>query len=297
MSHTITFSNAMPFNDNPVTFLLSDAGHGALAPLRFTVQQGSSITHPVGESRGPWAVQAILPGLADPEAEHFTVPTEIDELPATVKVRADYIAAKLDITHGMGRRPGGARSVLDRAASWMPVSDEVRGKVGHEIDKFKMETQSQTQWCWAAVATSLSKFYDKGSSWTQCKLANWRFGSSSCDCCAKSVPTACNKPSSTPEAIAHVGCLNKNTLGALAFDKIKAEIDAEHPFALSVHWNDGGGHAVAVSGYQDGSTRKLTVNDPWFGTSIVHLDRFPEHYQGGGTWYASYTTPTSKLEA
>jgi uncharacterized membrane protein len=36
---------------------------------------------------------------------------------------------------------------------------------------FRMQYQQMDNWCWIAVATSISHYYDRGSAWTQCSLA------------------------------------------------------------------------------------------------------------------------------
>jgi hypothetical protein len=33
-----------------------------------------------------------------------------------------------------------------------------------------MQYQETTQWCWIAVATSINHFYDRTSTWSQCKI-------------------------------------------------------------------------------------------------------------------------------
>jgi hypothetical protein len=41
----------------------------------------------------------------------------------------------------------------------------------HRLD-FTMQHQQQTNWCWAAVSTSVALFYDPVSTWTQCAVAS-----------------------------------------------------------------------------------------------------------------------------
>ena len=35
---------------------------------------------------------------------------------------------------------------------------------------FNMQAQTESNWCWAATSTSVSRFYCSLSPWTQCKL-------------------------------------------------------------------------------------------------------------------------------
>ena len=41
----------------------------------------------------------------------------------------------------------------------------------HRLD-FSMHHQQQTNWCWAAVSTSVALFFNPSSGWTQCAVAN-----------------------------------------------------------------------------------------------------------------------------
>jgi hypothetical protein len=54
---------------------------------------------------------------------------------------------------------------------------------------FNMEAQTQTNWCWAATAKSVSHYFFKRSPWTQCKVASAELGLT---CCVSPVPSACN---------------------------------------------------------------------------------------------------------
>ncbi len=37
---------------------------------------------------------------------------------------------------------------------------------------YERQDQEQTQWCWAAVAASVAKYYDAETSWKQCTIVN-----------------------------------------------------------------------------------------------------------------------------
>ena len=56
---------------------------------------------------------------------------------------------------------------------------------------FSIQKQLQTQWCWAAVSTSVSLYFNRSSTWTQCTVANKNLKRS--DCCGS--PSNCNTPS------------------------------------------------------------------------------------------------------
>ena len=48
---------------------------------------------------------------------------------------------------------------------------------------FTMQVQTQSNWCWAATATSVSLFYTSSSTWTQCTVANGELNLT--DCCSR----------------------------------------------------------------------------------------------------------------
>jgi len=43
-------------------------------------------------------------------------------------------------------------------------------KAWHLLD-FSMQQQDQTNWCWAAVAASVVRYYHADTQWTQCRIA------------------------------------------------------------------------------------------------------------------------------
>lgn len=155
-----------------------------------------------------------------------------------------------------------------------------------------MQRQLQSEWCWAALSTSVALFYDAGSPWTQCTVAN--AGLDQTTCCQDGGTAACNQPNYLEKALALVGHLQSDFGGALAFGAIREQIDGGRPIGLCIDWTGGGGHFVAVDGY-DVNGEILDVQDSLFGPSHVALASFPSSYQGGGTWSWTYlTTPEEK---
>src|SRR5688572_7905789 len=73
------------------------------------------------------------------------------------------------------------------------------GPTSNELP-FQVEPQMQTQWCWAAVASSISKFYDSASAWTQCSVANAQLAKNVC-CDPQAAQGECNKQSRLDQAL------------------------------------------------------------------------------------------------
>ncbi len=151
---------------------------------------------------------------------------------------------------------------------------------------FHMQHQQQTQWCWAAVATSTSLFFDSNSQWTQCTLVNAELGQSTC--CNNGSTSACNRPWYLDRALGRTGNLSSLTGSAEPFATIQQQNGQGRPLGARIGWSGGGGHFVMLTG--TGNNQTLTVQDPWYGTSTSTYNSFRSHYQGNGTWTHSYFT-------
>jgi hypothetical protein len=69
--------------------------------------------------------------------------------------------------------------------------------------------QQQTNWCWAAVSTSVSHFYSSASGWSQCTVANAALPRT--DCCGVGAPDPlrCNRPWYLDKALHVTGNLDR----------------------------------------------------------------------------------------
>jgi hypothetical protein len=142
----------------------------------------------------------------------------------------------------------------------------------------QMQSQLQTEWCWAAVSTSVALFYEPAATWTQCTVVNEGLGQTTC--CQDGGSSACNQPNYLEKALAIVGHLDRDFGGALGLDAIAAQIDVGRPIGLCIDWKGGGGHFVVVDGY-DRATQTLDVKDPMFGPSHVPVGSFPRRTRAG----------------
>lgn len=80
------------------------------------------------------------------------------------------------------------------------------GRVSHWVRlNFTMSEQQQTNWCWSAVATSTSLYYNPSSTWTQSSLVNAEL--SQTNCCQSGDSSACNQPWSLNSALKRTGNL------------------------------------------------------------------------------------------
>ena len=151
--------------------------------------------------------------------------------------------------------------------------------------------QAQINWCWAAVATSVSHFYGLHH-WSQCAVANATLGRA--DCCGTGAADhqKCNRPYYLESALQTTGHLFDMNARALTFAEVEAEIDKGRPVGCRVGWRDGTGHFLTLVGYYTGPSGRayVEIDDPFFSTSSSAFDEFASLYQGGGDWTHSYLT-------
>lgn len=154
---------------------------------------------------------------------------------------------------------------------------------------FDMAKQEQTNWCWAAVSTSVARFFGSGAVPTQCKLAANQLRVAEC-CGEAGAGSACNQPWYLDAALEHLGRLARMANGAQSFTVFQGQIDADKPLCARIGWAGGGGHFVALSGWRidAAGTAYVTVEDSWYGETEIPFDVFRTSYQGTGSWTHSY---------
>ncbi len=153
----------------------------------------------------------------------------------------------------------------------------------------KVQHQLQTNWCWAACATSASAFYDPGTTWGQCTLVNAELGQTTC--CDNGASGSCNVPWYLDRVLTRTGNFTSKKSGTASFETIRSEIDAGRPVGARIGWRGGGGHFVMLTGYRKaGGVREIEVQDPWTGRSSLPIDVFATNYKSSGTWTHTYLT-------
>jgi hypothetical protein len=155
---------------------------------------------------------------------------------------------------------------------------------------FTMQHQQETEWCWAANATTVALFYNPASTWTQCSLVNAQFGRN--DCCANPTSANCNQPWYPDRALTQVGHLAKAFAGPTGIGDIENQVAQNRPLSVGISWSGGGGHNPAITCYWRiiHTTVFVHVEDPWYGPSNYQYKTFCTSYQGSGSWSYSYMT-------
>jgi hypothetical protein len=178
-------------------------------------------------------------------------------------------------------------SLLHEAWSMPPLFAAPLAGAAGQLLAFTMHHQEQTNWCWAAVATSTAGFYESNTGGAQCELVNAELGLATC--CASGSDADCNVAWYLEDALQHVDHLRDFSGNKATWDTVTAEIDAGRALGVRIAWEGGGGHFVIVAGY-DSNGEMLEIRDPWWGDSSVAYDSFPDTYQGRGSWTHSYRT-------
>jgi Papain-like cysteine protease AvrRpt2 len=180
----------------------------------------------------------------------------------------------------------------------------------------RMQYQESSEWCWIAVATSISHFFNPASTWTQCQVmtvvgqtingfpsdtsacpsarviaANPSLAAALADPYGKDAEYVLDDPAygvdrqylksgGVPDPLKVTGNFASNQPASLSLDQIAAEVNAGRPVVVAITWLSGCSHFVAIAGIRgDG----LLVLDPVNGQSVVRFGAFPGSYFGGAT--------------
>ena len=151
---------------------------------------------------------------------------------------------------------------------------------------FNMQMQTQSNWCWAATANSVSHYFWRWSTWSQCRIANAELGHT--DCCQSPVPAPCNVPWYLDRALTRTRNF-VSIQGPAGFDPVRAEINAGRPVGARIGWSGGGGHFMVIYGYSMiGGHEYFDIDDPIYGKSHLPVSEFSSSYQGTGSWTHTY---------
>ncbi len=151
-----------------------------------------------------------------------------------------------------------------------------------------LEPQSLGNWCWAAIASSIGRYYGTGD-WSQADVARALLGGPGTD--TERNPTASwDEYARLDAALGAVGCFSHWSPGRPTFERVQVEIQAGRPVCVHIDWRAPGSHYVVITGYF-GRTREIYVDDSRHGRSIQPYDRFPSDYHArGGVWIGTFWT-------
>jgi hypothetical protein len=149
-------------------------------------------------------------------------------------------------------------------------------------------SQELPNWCWAAAAEMVLRFYDYYDSTCikQCNLANEQFGQSNC-CSQTQNGDDPIQLDDIPVIYSNHGLQSDVIDSSISMNSLDAEITAGHPVEVVFEWTGGGGHVAIVYGI-DINLGWIFVHDPLpsrnFG--VVTYDDLASAY-GHGKWVAT----------
>jgi hypothetical protein len=145
-----------------------------------------------------------------------------------------------------------------------------------------IEPQEKSEWCWAAVAVSVEKYFNPASTLKQCDIATRFFQR---DCCNKGLLDH-DEPVEVKDVLETINRLRTSLDGPLTFDALRKEIDTGRPVCACIVWRSGGGHAVLVTGYSilASGARHVHVEDPLNPSVDIDFEEFVSAYHGDGEW-------------
>jgi hypothetical protein len=169
---------------------------------------------------------------------------------------------------------------------------------------FQMQEQLKSEWCWAAVTSSLSSFLTPQNAMSQCQVVNQvrkqqGGATATVDCCQSGVTApACNQPNSLSTALTTNGWLQCYHPFHLPPDVIRNLINRGKPLPILIYWREGngfygGGHYVVITGVgpddpTDLGATLIAVEDPLNGPSVLPYSVLINQYKGTGCWLYSY---------
>jgi hypothetical protein len=212
------------------------------------------------------------------------------------------------IGSGGGGQIGSGTGVRGYGTDPKPPAIADPGVVAQELISFRLQRQEHSNWCWAAVAVSINKYFDPESDLEQCNVANRVVkvskelfdddcrcgGRDGCKCCCH--PHVCNLAEELETALKKVHKWRNTVERALQFGEVQREIDGGRPIGVGITWQSEvppnapppkpRGHFVVVKGYRvlSSGARQVYVADPLYGSGLVDFDEFTVAYYGDGKW-------------
>ena len=165
---------------------------------------------------------------------------------------------------------------------------------------FNMQQQEHSDWCWAAVAASVERYFAPNSTWCQRRLASQmakieKLKVTNCGTCKKRKPISqkCNRTWFLDKALELVGRLKgKAKAIVLSFAQVERRIRDGVPVCVRILWGKGpAAHFVVISGCETAPSgaQWVDIEDPFAGSSTWLYEEFRLNYQySEGAWVATY---------
>jgi hypothetical protein len=155
-----------------------------------------------------------------------------------------------------------------------------------------VQHQAQDNWCWAAVASTVSTFLAKSSPWSQCAIASAMFPGA--QCCEEGSSSACNQRCDLDDALEKTANLKSPAVNdQVEIADLISELKAGRPVCIRIEWDSGSGHFAMIRGAStDGSgAGHVMISDPIYKESYHDIGDLNGNYlNGDGRWTDTYYT-------
>jgi hypothetical protein len=152
-----------------------------------------------------------------------------------------------------------------------------------------VDLQAMKNWCWAAVGAGIHNFYRPATPLTQFQVASQVLDNPTC--AISPTPNSCNKLKEIPDVLTALGVPYTRRTGPLTWSGLKIAIDSKIPVVARIAWDNGIGHFVVLSAYENAHSR-VVVLDPKIGARLVPFSGFPANTRPGTRWTHSYLAPS-----
>ncbi|RYY62545.1 MAG: hypothetical protein EOO05_02395 [Chitinophagaceae bacterium] len=161
------------------------------------------------------------------------------------------------------------------------------------LRNYQVQVQLLDNWCWAAVTSSVSRYYNSRSRWTQNNLA----ASLIDEQCANDgnntgFPPQCDTVFDVATALRMTRNYAPGVNRPLSLAAIKQQIDRQWPVCCQIQWQQlEGSHFVVIYGYENDWLR---IGDPSRNAGAIDIpyNELVSGYRDDGEWVRSIgTTP------
>ena len=149
--------------------------------------------------------------------------------------------------------------------------------------------------CWAAVAASVSQFYNPNSPFTECNLA--RLGAPTIpNCCPMIRRGPCDREFLLEDALKRTNNLSSVFGENLRFDEVFRHLGTKQIIAARIKFPQSrGSHFVIIHGcrIKDGQ-EMISICDPLWTDGEMRLDFFTRSYRQDGRWVETFITQSER---
>ena len=161
------------------------------------------------------------------------------------------------------------------------------------ILNFRTQKQILDNWCWAAVTSGVSFYFNPNSQWIQSALAA-RLISSSCagidTTNADAASDTCNSTLDIARSLQLTGNFAGSLLRPLSFNEVVQQINNGFPICCQIVFSGFDiSHFVVIYGYQ---SAEVVIGDSQAGIFSIPYNTFLTSYRGG-TWRRTIGTRKS----